>query len=239
MDKLRVRHSLRRYHIWLGWIIGLPMLFWTLTGVIMVWKPIEEVRGTHLVKTASPMRFDSPVVPPAIAGVPLKSLSLEQRARGPRWVAVLPDGTARLADPATGRWLPPYSASDAAAEVAGLYAGDSPVQSVTRTDPDRPPLELRHAVATWQVALKDGTHFYIDANSGMLHAKRTPWWRVYDFMWGIHIMDPTTREDTHNPWSLGFGMAALLTTFLALVLLPMTIKRRKKSAGKPAEQPGE
>ncbi len=222
-----IRRQLRRWHIWLGWIVGIPFLVWTVTGLVMVWKPIEEVRGEHLMKKPPAMRVEGLVVPPSVAGVPLKKLSLEQRAAGPRWVAMLPDGTTRLADPETGRWLPPYSASDAAAEVAALYAGDSPVRSVTRTDPGNPPLELRHDVAAWQVALEDGTHFYIDAQSGALHARRTAWWRIYDFMWGLHIMDPATREDTHNPWVVGFGLAALVTTVLALVMLPLTLRRRK------------
>ena len=226
-----IRRQLRRWHIWLGWIVGIPFLVWTVSGLVMVWKPIEEVRGEHLMAKPAPMRVEGLIVPPAVAGIPLKKLSLEQRAAGPRWVATLPDGTTRLADPETGRWLPPYSASDAAAEVAALYAGQSPVRSVTRTDPDKPPLELRHAVATWRVALEDGTHFYVDANSGMLHAKRTSWWRFYDFMWGLHIMDPATREDTHNPWVIGFGLVTLVTTLLALVMLPLTLRRRKKQHG--------
>ena len=75
--------------------------------------------------------------------------------------------------------------------------------------------------------MDDGTHFYVDAASGEVVAKRTAWWRIYDFMWGLHIMDPTTREDTHNPWVVGFGIFALLTTLLALVMLPLTIKRKR------------
>ena len=88
--------------------------------------------------------------------------------------------------------------------------------------------------------MSDGTHFYVDAASGEIVARRTRFWRFYDWMWGLHIMDLQTREDTHNPWILGFGIATLMTTFLALVLLPMTVKRRrKKLAGEPADQPGE
>jgi hypothetical protein len=45
-------------------------------------------------------------------------------------------------------------------------------------------------------------------------------------------MDPQTREDTHNPWVIGFGIAALLTTLLALVMLPLTIKRRRNGNGR-------
>ena len=46
-------------------------------------------------------------------------------------------------------------------------------------------------------------------------------------MWGIHIMDPGGREDTHNPWVIGFGIVALVTTLLALVMLPLTIRRKR------------
>ena len=34
-----------RWHIWLGWLVGVPLLLWTLSGVAMVARPIEEVRG--------------------------------------------------------------------------------------------------------------------------------------------------------------------------------------------------
>ena len=223
-----VRSRLRRWHIWLGWIVGLPFFVWTVSGLVMVWKPIEEVRGTDLLREAAPMRFDDPVVPPALAGVAFSSLSLEQRAVGPRWVVTLTDGTTRLANPESGVLLPPLSAADATREVGARYTGDAKVRAVTRTSADDPPLDLRLPIAAWRVAMDDGTHFYVDASSGEVVARRTAWWRFYDFMWGLHIMDPQTREDTHNPWVIGSGIAALLTTLLALAMLPLTIRRRKK-----------
>ena len=225
MGTLRTR--LRGWHIWLGWIVGIPFLVWTVSGLVMVWKPIEEVRGEQLLSEPPAMRFDGPVVPPAVTGLPIQSLSLESRAAGPRWVVRLTDGTTRLANPLSGALLPPLSAADAAREVAARYTGKARVRSVARTNADDPPIELRRAIAAWQVALDDGTHFYVDASSGEVVARRTGWWRVYDFMWGLHIMDPVTREDTHNPWVVGFGIAALLTTVLALLMLPLTIRRSR------------
>ena len=68
------------------------------------------------------------------------------------------------------------------------------------------------------------------------------WWRFYDFMWGLHIMDLQTREDTHNPWVLGFGIASLVTTLLALILLPLTGQapsQEVKALASHADQPGE
>ena len=224
-----VRSRLRRWHVWLGWIVALPILFWTVSGVVMVARPIEEVRGTDLLKDAPPVRLTATPVPPHIEGVPLSSLKIEQRASGPRWVIAVADGPTRLADPRTGALQPPLSAPAAAAEVMARYTGPAKVASVSRTDPAKPPMDLRRPIAAWQVAMSDGTHFYVDAGSGEIVARRTRWWRFYDWMWGLHIMDLKTREDTHNPLVIGFGIAALVMSFLALALLPMTIRRRRKA----------
>lgn len=222
------RSRLRRWHVWLGWIVALPILFWTVSGVLMVIRPIEVVRGSDLMNEPKPMRMIAAPVPPRLGDVPLSSLMLQQRAAGPRWVLVLGDGTKRLADPATGAVLPPMSATDAVREVTGRYTGKARVKSVDRTDAGKPPLDLRRNISTWRVTMTDGTRFYVDPGSGDVVARRTGWWRIYDFMFGLHIMDLKTREDTSNPLVIGFGIAALVMSLLALVLLPMTINRRKR-----------
>ena len=224
--RTHIRTSLRKYHIWLGWLIGVPMLFWTLSGVVMVWKPNDEVRGTELLAPPAPFTLAAPPVAPSVPGK-VESLALEPRAAGPRWVVRTASGS-RLADPATGAILPALTAADAAREIRARYKGQAAITSVTPTDPARPPLDLRRPIATWQVSMSDGTHFYVDRHSGAIIATRTKFWRLYDWMWGLHIMDLQTREDTHNPWIVGFGLLTLLTTILALVLLPLTGKRRKK-----------
>lgn len=228
-----VRSRLRRWHVWLGWIVGLPILLWVVSGLIMVAKPIEEVRGEHLLAEPQPIRMALPPVPPAVGGVPLSSLTLEQRAAGPRWVVALPDGTTRLADPNSGALLAPLSAADAVREVTGRYTGDANVESASRTDPKNPPLELRRPIAAWRVAMDDGTNFYVDSGSGAIVARRTPWWRFYDLMWGFHIMDLKTREHAHNPLTIGFAIAALAMAVLALVLLPLSTRWRRRKVKRP------
>ncbi len=223
-----LRSKLRRWHIWLGWIVGLPILFWVVSGLVMVVRPIEEVRGAHLLSDPGPVRLTSAPVAPNVTGVPIVSLTLKQNAAGPRWIAALEDGAAKAADPATGRWLPEVSALAATREVLARYTGKADVASVSRTDPEHPPLDLRRPIAAWQVKMDDGTHFYVDAGSGEIVATRTRFWRFYDWMWGLHIMDLKTREDTHNPLIIGFAVVALVTTLLALVMLPLTIRRAKR-----------
>ena len=230
------RARLRRWHIWLGWLIGIPMLIWTLSGIVMVARPIEEVRGNHLMADPAPMLLSAPMIPPRLEGVALSAVALQPRAAGPRWVVTLADGTTRLANPATGVLMPRLNAADAVREVAARYRGSARVAAVTRTDADDPPLDLRRPLAAWQVRMDDGTHFYVDAGSGEVVARRTAWWRFYDFMWGLHIMDPGGREDTHNPFVIGFGIVSLVTVILAIVLLPLTLRRnRKNGAARAAE----
>lgn len=227
---MKLRVQFRRWHIWLGWVAAIPMLLWVVSGLIMVARPIEDVRGSGLLREAEPIRLVGTPIPPLVAGIPLSSLTLEQRADGPRWVIKLPDGKTRIADPTTGLLLPALSASDATREVEARYAGQARVQSVTRTSADNPPLDLRRPIDAWKIEMDDGTRFYVDSSTGQIAATRTRWWRFYDLMWGLHIMDPQTREDTHNPFVIGFGIVALAMSVLGTTVLPMTIRRRKAAS---------
>ncbi|GLR47491.1 PepSY domain-containing protein [Sphingomonas astaxanthinifaciens] len=225
---MKLRATLRRWHVWLGWIVGLPLLFWTVSGLVMVWKPIDEVRGTDLLRPLDPVTLTAPaVLPSEVAGLPLAKVSLESRAAGPRWIIELRNGPTRIADPATGQLLPSPSAADAAVEVMRRYTGTARIASVERTGADAPPLELRRPLATWQVNLSDGTHIFVDAQTGGVIATRTRWWRFYDWMFGLHVMDLKEHEDTHNVFVVGFAAVALLTVLLALVLLPLVVRRRR------------
>ena len=227
---MNLRTQYRRWHIWLGWAAAIPVLLWVVSGLIMVARPIEDVRGAGLLRDPQPIRLVGPPISPLVAGVPLSSLTLEERAAGPRWVIKLPDGKTRIADPTTGLLLPALSASDATREVEARYTGKAKVQSVTRTSADNPPLDLRRPIDAWKIEMDDGTRFYVDSSTGQIAATRTRWWRFYDLMWGLHIMDPQTREDTHNPFVIGFGIIALAMAVLGTIVLPMTIRRRKKAS---------
>ncbi len=227
MAIVKVRQRLRRWHIWLGWAVGLPFLAWTLSGLVMVARPIETVRGEGLIADAPALPAGLAAVPPVVGPRPIVSLRLESRPAGARWLLRYADGGTRLADAGTGRLLPPLAAADAARIVEARYTGKARISAVDRTSAEAPPLDLRRKVAAWRVTMSDGTRFYLDSATGEILARRTSWWRFYDFMWGLHIMDLETREDAHNPLLIGFGIAALVTILLALVMLPLTLRRRR------------
>ena len=225
-----LRTTLRRWHVGLCWLVCLPMLLWTVSGLVMAAKPLEEVRGDSLVAPLKPIQLGSSLVVPQIEGRPVTAFKLESRAGGPRWIVTFADGESRQADPATGQLLPRLGAADAAREVTDRSTSRANVISTSRIDANSPPLELRSAMNGWRVALDDGTNFYVDGGSGEIVAHRTGWWRLYDFMWGLHIMDLQGRADTSNPWVVTFVALSILMVFLGLALLPMTLRRNGNGA---------
>src|SRR4051812_5031153 len=96
--RMKTRQRLRRWHIWLGWIVGLPFLAWTVSGLVMVARPIETVRGEGLIAEAPALPAGFAPVPPAIGPRPVASLRLEAGPDGPRWLLEYTDGATRLAD---------------------------------------------------------------------------------------------------------------------------------------------
>ena len=224
---MALRRTLYRWHIWLGWIVAVPLILWTVTGLWMAARPIEEVRGEHLRRAVPPFVVAGPLTPPKGQ---FKALSIESRLSGPVWVASFADGSIRRGDLRTGTLLPPIGRDQAMAIARTAYRGDPTITDTTRTDAAHPPFDLRKARPAWGVAFADGAHVYVDADTGAVLALRTTQWRLYDFMWGLHIMDPQTRENTSHALLIIIAAISVIGTLTGAVLL-FTRGRKKRRAG--------
>lgn len=120
----------------------------------------------------------------------------------------------------------PVSEPEARGLARSAYAGKAEITAIRRFAADRSPGDLRRPRPSWQAEFADGNRVYIDADTGEVLALRTGWWRIYDFAWGLHIIDLQTREDTSNPWLWTFGGGALLSGLLGTVLL---FRRRRRA----------
>ena len=218
-----------RWHIWLGWLVAVPLLLWTVSGLVMVARPIDEVRGhtRHIERPAVPVRVQ-------LGSNPRETLSREGRLVDQRGrsvlIATFMDGSVhRIAIAEPGQpILPAVDQAEARAAVRYAVKGGDQVAALQLLTADQSPLDFRKPIAAWQVTLADGTHVYVGRETGEIEAIRTQWWRFYDFMWGLHIMDLETREDTHHPLLIGFAALALASCLLGTVLLfrrRRTIKR--------------
>ena len=223
---------LARWHIWLGWLAAVPLLLWTISGLAMTLRPIEETRGTDrlIERPAQPLARDTKI-----------AIDLQSQDRRPVTSVVtrvergIPVTRISYADGSFARFradgteMGPISEVEARLIVAeSVRGGDRPVSS-RRFKADAPADDFRRPVDTWQVVLQDGARVYVSVESGTVEAIRTPWWRFYDFMWGLHIMDLQTREDMHHPVLIGFAAIALSTVLLGSVLMFRRRKARVRS----------
>ena len=212
-----------RWHIWLGWLAAIPLLLWTISGLFMTLRPIDEVRGTDLRAEAAPLDPAGLVLPKL--GEPFTKLSLVAQANTAVWVATLGNGTKQRFSARDGAPQGPVSAFEARSLADAAYAGTEPLVAVESFTAEEAPLELRQPRPSWQARFGDGTHIYIDADTGEVLALRTGWWRAYDFMWGLHIMDPVGRENTSHFLLWLFSAVALISCLLGTTLL---FRRRRR-----------
>jgi hypothetical protein len=180
---------LARWHIWLGWAAALPLILWTVSGLFMTLRPIEEVRGGDLRRPPALLQTANLNAPRLAA--PVKRLALTEQHGASVWVVT---------------------------DKTGL-------QAITHFAADAAPLDLRKERPSWQAAFSDGTHVYIDAETGEVLALRSSYWRAYDFMWGLHIMDPVGREDSSHVLLWLFAAVALVSCLLGA---PLLFRRRRR-----------
>ena len=227
MAQQRMMQKFAKWHIWLGWLVGVPLLMWTLTGLIMVIKPIEEVRGNHLrldvAQQALPAALSYTVSLPADTAAPIRSVTTQIERGEPTTRITYMDGTSArfLQD---GTKMMPLSEAEARAIVAEGIRGGDKVVSTQRFAADQVPFDFRRPIPIWQVVLEDETQVYVGTETGRIEAVRTKWWRTFDFMWGLHIMDLQTREDTSHPILILFAGLGVLGSLLGCILM---FRRRK------------
>ncbi len=222
MTRQQIMLKFARWHIWLGWLVGLPVLMWTVTGLIMVWHPIEHVRGNHLRAEMPPLQAQT-LVMPRVDG-PVRNISLQSLPDGPGWIVVDDSGARLRYSPEDGRPYAPVLEEDARAIAVAAYAGGAPLETVTYYPADSAPNDLRTPANSWQARFGDDTNVYIHAQTGEVLAVRSGWWRVFDFMWGLHIMDLDSRKDTSHPILITFAALGVIGSLLGCVLM---FRRRK------------
>ncbi len=224
MANTPIMRRLAKWHVWLGWLVGVPIVLWLASGLFMTLKPIEEVRGEHLRMTAEPAPL---IIEGSTLATPDAQLQeMRMVMQDGRAVAILTtlDGATTRVDVASGDAIPTLDAAGARALVGQQIAGGQAVRAVTFFDAEDVPFDFRRPVPVWQVALEDGTHVYVGRDTGEIEAVRTRWWRSFDFMWGIHIMDLSEREDINHPILILFAALSLTGAIIGCVLM---FRRRK------------
>lgn len=164
---------LARWHIWLGWLVGVPIVMWTLSGLVMVARPIEEVRGEHLrkpvEKAALPGDTNIAITLPEASDRPVRSVSTTMEGRQPVTTITYMNGAVERFGP-EGVQLPVIGEVQARLIVAERIKGGDAIVSSTFFAAEDAPFDFRHPIPSWQVELEGGTHVYVNQETGAITA---------------------------------------------------------------------
>ena len=209
----------------------------------MSFLPIDKVRGEHLVERAivQPIPPIAQLVDPALILSATRgratALTLGMIGGTPVFTAATPDGP-KLFDAATGVPFAPIDA-DAAKAIVQKAWRSGPAPSATVSHVTAETTEYRGSLPAWRVAFDDAeaTNVFVSAADGRIAAVRTGTWRLYDFFWGLHIMDWWGHENFNTPWLLGFAVAGLVFWIAGAVLLRFRWPRRRRRSRTPIADP--
>jgi len=230
----------RTLHKWIGLFVGIQILIWLATGLYMVIVDLDFIHGDPLVRnmqqTIEVAKAGSWSIAALQATYPDASHIGLTPVMAKTFISITTPQNRYLLEPDTGEVVSPLHES-AAREIAKFhFNGDANITRVTLISTD-PPMEIQtRRLPLWRVDFDDrySTSFYIDPYTGKLVTRRHQYWRVFDFLWMLHIMDYDERSDAHNLLLKTAEITGLVFALSGLWLLFYSFsgRRRKSSAGK-------
>ncbi|MCU0348235.1 MAG: hypothetical protein MUC59_14935 [Saprospiraceae bacterium] len=247
MTKSRFHFLARRLHRWLGVIIGIQFLAWTLGGLYFSWSDMDEVHGDYDKAPVPLLAASADYAPPAAVLDSLRQdevvdsiadLRLVSILGRPHWLATyFPKGHERhhkkmqLADALTGALRPPLTQEEAVSVAEIGYAGEGKVQSVEYLTEAGSHHEYREQpLPAYAVSFDDERRstVYVAAELGTVQRIRNRPWRRFDFLWMLHTMDYRSRDHIANWLLRAFSIFGLLTVASGFTLFFVSRKQREK-----------
>lgn len=222
----------RKIHKWFALVIGIQLFLWALSGFYMVAVHIDIIHGDMLVRnTQSNVSYNDRALVPleriAILHPDAQSITLTTMMAQP--VYLLRGHNTVLLDANNGRQLSPLDEQTATQIARYHYAGEAEIRHVELLE-SNPPLELQsRALPLWRIDFDDGwnSSFYIDPYTSEFKTRRHTLWRVFDFLWMLHVMDYDEREDINNTILRVFSILGLCFGLSGVWLLFYSFKRNR------------
>lgn len=214
---------IRRLHKWIGIIIGLQLLLWTLSGAMMSLIDHEQVSGGHGAEPppapAMPASAAAwPIALRSLGGAPVTGIAVRPMLDR-QVIEIATPGGVRLFDAASGATIP-VDALLARRVAEAAYAGEGKVKRVIALG--ELSLAVReHELPIWQVDFADeaNSSFYVSASTGKLLERRNDSWRLWDFFWMLHNMDYAERTSFNHPVIVTVGFFAVWLALSGFLLI--------------------
>lgn len=237
-------YYIRKSHRYLGLILGIQFLIWTISGLYFSWTNIDEIHGDFQHKKPPQLSGNFNMVSPNLifekSGYTvdsIRSLQLVSIFGKPYYSIQFYNRNSLkkiLADAATGEIRSSINKEEAIQIAAESFNGEPKVKSVeyiTSTDGHH---EYREKpLPAWGITFNHptSTTVYVSADIGRVESFRNNKWRVFDFLWMGHTMDYKSRDNINN-WMLrifsAFGLVTVLSGFFLFFISSKTLRQMRR-----------
>jgi len=211
----------RLLHKWMGLVLSLQLFFWIGGGLVMASLDIDEVHGDHL------HRVQNDLLPAASYTFPLQGIIAKQRVQQVSFISIQQEPVYKIKtdkyayfSAVDGRAMPMLNEDQIGNIARALFTRQDTITNLQLLSDL--PLEARPLKPpVWRIDFSDSdnTSFYLHPISGELLRVRSDVWRLFDFVWMLHIMDYDERDDFNHPLLIIFALSALVFTLTGLVML--------------------
>ena len=211
-----MKFLVRKTHKYLSILISIQLLLWTISGIYFAFNQIELIRGEQY-RLTQVFSIDLSKINLILDSV--QSIQVARRFDEEILIVRKEAGTEYL--DLGGATLDKISREEAKLIVSNVTSL-TPLAVEEINDPE-PGSEYRgRNLPLFKVTTKDQENdeinVYVDAISGQLVAIRSAGWRLWDLMWGLHIMDWETRDEINN-WLLKlFSVLALISSLTGVFI---------------------
>ena len=212
----QMKFFVRNIHKYLSFLISIQLLLWTVSGIYFAFNKIENVRGEQYREEPN-------------FNVDFSKLNFEiDGAQNIRVVNRI-DQEILVVDGIYGREYLDFDGND----VEQLKVEEAKVLSAKQTSLTPESIELisensvgseyrGRALPIYRVKsvndLGESINIYLNVYTGEVGAVRSVQWRIWDLMWGFHIMDWKTRDDIDNLLLKIFSILALVSSITGVLL---------------------
>jgi len=214
---------IRLFHKYLSLVISIQLLLWTVSGIYFAFNKIELVRGEQYLIEQKVSKLNLKEVESSFSG---KNVNFVRRLD--EWIIKVETDSGFSYTDLQGQNLDELNEEEVR-EVVRQSTKLIPLM-VQRIDKPEIRAEFRgRNLPIFKVATSttDNINVYVDAFTGEVTAIRSDSWRIWDFLWGAHIIDYSERENINNFLIKILSILALISSLSGIVLFFKTFKFKK------------
>ncbi len=217
-----MNRSIRAIHKYFSLIVSIQLLLWTVSGIFFAFNKIELIRGEGYMLAKDKISFlKNPEFEVQSSDVVTVMKRLDKTVfivkdgedakylnfRGQEIEKLSYEQSREIVKTMTS--LTPTNVYEINQKVAGSeYRGRAlPLYRITSYDENNKEINV-----------------YLNPYSGKIEAIRTLSWRIWDFLWGLHIIDWSERDNINNIFLQIFSLLALVSSITGIILFFRTVR---------------